>query len=113
MDKRDELQVITVSGACCMPHLARLDQALEKNLQEALNHLGIKASVLKVSLSAVLAGDGVLTTRQREQILSLFQKRGATFTPAVLINDQVRFAGKPPTPEQLEEALQSVVSPEA
>jgi len=31
----------------------------------------------------------------------------------VLINDQVRFAGKPPTPEQLEEALQSVVSPEA
>jgi hypothetical protein len=43
--------------------------------------------------------------------MSLFQAYGAKFTPAFLIGDQVRFAGKPPTVEQLKEALQGVVAP--
>ena len=94
MEEKTVLQVITVSGACCMPHLARLDKALEKNLQQTISQLGIVADVRQVSLSAVLAGGGALTAKQREQILALFQKYGATFAPAVLINDQVRFAGK-------------------
>ena len=113
MEKENRLQVITVSGACCMPHLARQDQILEKNLQEALGQLGIVVEVQKVSLSAVLAGGGALTAKQREQILALFQRHGARCAPAVLINDQVRFAGKQPTVEQLKEALQAVAPPQA
>ena len=69
--------------------------------------------VQEVPLSAVSAGGGMLTERQREQILTLFQRHGATFAPAVLINDQVRFAGKQLTIEQLKEALQSVMPPQS
>jgi protein-disulfide isomerase len=113
MEKENELQVVTVSGACCMPHLAKQDQVLAKNLQEAISQLGITPTVQKVSLSHVLDGGGALTAKQRELILALFHQYGARCAPAVLINEQVRFAGKPPTPEQLKEALQAAASPQA
>ena len=99
------VQVTMLSGACCMPHLAQLDKALEKSVRQVISDLGIAADVQKVSLSDVLAGGGTLTAKQRQQTLTLFQRYGATFTPALLINDQVRFAGKQPTVEQLKEAL--------
>lgn len=113
MDKGNTLQIITVSGACCMPHMARLDQVVEKNLQEAIGQLGVAAQVRQVSLSAILAGKGDLAPKQREQIQALFQLHGARFAPAILINDQVRFMSKPPTTEQLKEALQSAASPQS
>lgn len=76
-----------------------------------MKDLGIHPEVRKESLSAIINGGGDLTAMQREQIMSLFQAYGAKFTPAFLIGDEVRFAGKPPTVDQLKEVLQEVVTP--
>jgi len=103
-------QLTLVSGACCSPNMIKLDQVLEKNLQQALKDLGIAPEMRKVSISAIINGGGDVTILQREQIMSLFQAYGAKFTPAFLIGDEVRFAGKPPSVEQLKEALQEVVA---
>ncbi len=113
MTETTPLQVILVSGACCMSHLAKLDKAVELNLQKAISELGIAVEVRKVSLSGLLNGSETLSPKQNQLILALFQKYSATFTPAVMINDQVRFAAKPPTVEQLKEALQVVASPQS
>ena len=110
METQSLPQLTLVSGACCSPNMIKLDQVLEKNLQQALKDLGISPDMRKVSLSAIINGGGDVTVVQREQIMSLFQAYGAKFTPAFLIGDQVRFAGKPPSVEQLKEALQEVVA---
>ncbi len=61
----------------------------------------------KVSLSALLAGGGDLPAPQRQQVLALLQRYRAAFTPAVMINGQVRFAGLQPTLQQPKDALQA------
>lgn len=111
METKSLPQLMLVSGACCSPNMIKLDQVLEKNLDQALKDLGIHPEVRKESLSAIINGGGDLTAMQREQIMSLFQSYGAKFTPAFLIGDEVRFAGKPPSVDQLKEVLQEVVTP--
>ncbi|MHB1295716.1 MAG: thioredoxin domain-containing protein [Anaerolineae bacterium] len=112
METEPKLQIITVSGACCMPHMARLDQALDNNLRQALESLGIQLEVQHVSLSAVLDSGAGLADKPREQILALFRRHGARCAPIVLITEKVRFAGQVPSAEQLEEALQTAVTPQ-
>lgn len=113
METKNAPQITIVSGACCSPNLVKLDQILEKNLQQALDELGMTAETRKVSLSAILNGGGDLTEKEKGQISALFQGYGARFTPAVLIGEEVRFAGKPPTTDQIKELLKVVLAPNA
>lgn len=106
-----DLEVITVSGACCSPQMKKLDQALEKALQQAFTDLGLTVEVRKASLSAVLNSEQELPPQERKQMLALFQRYNLRCTPTVFINGQVRFAGVPPSAQQLKEALQAVVQP--
>ncbi len=105
MDEEATLEVVLVSGACCMPHLALLDRELEKTIQQAASQIAAGVEVRTVSLSAVLNGEESLNVQQRGQVVTLFHKYGAKCTPAVLIGDHVRFAGGVPTVEQLQVAL--------
>lgn len=111
MDNTDLPKILIVSGACCSPGLGRLDQILEINLQQALRESGMALSSVKVSLSSIIHGGGDLNPVQRERIMALFQAYGARFTPAMLINDDVCFAGKPPTSEQIKQVLAAVNTP--
>ncbi len=106
-------EVITVSGACCAPQMAKLDQALEKALQQAFTDLGLTIDVRKASLSAVLNSEQALPSKERQQMLALFQRYGTRCTPTVFINGQVRFAGVPPSVQQIKDALQAVVGEQA
>lgn len=110
METKTLPQLLVVSGACCSPNLIRQDQILEKALQQALSELGLVGEINKVSLSHVIHGGGILTPKQREQIMALFQAYNVRFTPALFIGDEIRFAGKPPTVDQLKEVLQEVLS---
>lgn len=105
MDTNATLRITLVSGACCVPHLARLDKALAENVRQAIERVGAEAEVRTVSLGAVLGGEESLSAQQRQQVLSLFQKYGARLAPAVLIGEQVRFAGAVPGVDQLKEAF--------
>lgn len=113
METETGLQIITVSGACCMPHMARLDQVLDKNLREALDNLGIQPEVQHVSLSAVLDNGAGLADKPREQVLALFRRHGARCAPTVLINGKVCFAGQPPAVDKLQDAIQTAVAAQA
>ncbi|MHB1120698.1 MAG: thioredoxin family protein [Bellilinea sp.] len=109
METKTTPQILIVSGACCSPNLIRLDQTLEQALTQALKDLNLSIEVRKVSLSAVLHNGGDLTPKQHDQITTLFNGYGVKFTPALLINEDVRFAGKPPTAEQLKAILREAV----
>lgn len=61
--------------------------SLESDVRKAVAELGLPAEIVKVSdLEAIVA-------------------RGVMSTPALIVNGQVKFAGRMPTPQQLREAL--------
>ncbi len=59
----------------------------EKNVREALKLLGISAEVSKVTDTAE------------------FAKKGVMFTPAVIVDGQVKISGKIPTAEEIKNIL--------
>jgi hypothetical protein len=105
MEFKSSPQILIVSGACCSPHLIRQDQLLEKALGQAISELSLTIEIQKVSLSHVLHSSDNLTPKQYEQIMALFQTYNTRFTPALFLNDEVRFAGKIPSVDQIKEAL--------
>ncbi len=105
METNDKLQITIVSGACCNPHQARYDKDLEANLIEAAAQAGITLDLQTVSLTAVLNNSDPLSDGERAQVQRLFQRSGAGFSPAVLFNQRVQFAGGVPSVDQLQEAF--------
>jgi hypothetical protein len=110
MAEKGKITIILVSGACCLAHLAKVDKVVEANLQQAINELGTTIEVQKVSLSAILAGGGGITVKQRELLLAYFQRYSGSFTPAILIEDKVRFAARPPSVDELKQVFKEVAS---
>jgi hypothetical protein len=105
MESKPSLQILIVSGACCSPNLIRQDQMLEKVLSEAIKDLNLTVEIQKVSLSHALHSSDHLTPKQHQQILALFRTYNTRFTPALFLGDEVRFAGKIPSFDQVKEAL--------
>jgi len=108
METKSSPQILIVSGACCSPNLIRQDQMLEKVLGEAINDLHMTVEIQKVSLSHALHSSDNLTPKQYQQIMALFQTYNTRFTPALFLGDEVRFAGKIPSVEQIKEALANI-----
>lgn len=106
-------QILIISGACCSPSLSKLDQEFEKNLRQALNEMNLSFDIRKISLSAVLNEVEHLTPKQFDQIALLFRKYGTKFTPAMMINEVICYAGKPPAKDQLKEILAKALASES
>ncbi len=105
MESISSSQILIVSGACCSPNLIRQDQMLEKVLGEAISDLNLSVKIQKVSLSHALHGSDQLTSKQYQQILALFRTYNTRFTPALFIGDEIQFAGKIPSVDQVKEVL--------
>jgi len=62
-------------------------KATQRNVHEALRQLGIDADVFHIS------------------DIEEMSKRGVTFTPAVIVDGQIKTSGKVPTVDELKEIL--------
>ncbi len=113
MENQPLPQIVIVSGACCSPNLKKLDQTLEQVLAEALQNFNLSLEIKRESLSHLLHDRGSLTAKQHSQVLALFNNYNTRFTPALFINDDVKFAGKIPTVEQLKSALHTYLDNQA
>jgi hypothetical protein len=109
METKTTPQILIISGACCSPNLAKLDQTLEQAVTQVLKDINSTIEVRKVSLGSILNNGEKLTPKQYDQIMALFHKYGTKFTPALMVNDDVCHAGKPPSVEQLKEILVKVI----
>ena len=106
--EQTKVEIVMVSGACCVPSLAKTEQDLEKRIWLTVEELGLDAEVNAVSLGSVLAGNDSLSKEQSQVIQVLFQKYGTKFAPAVLVDKRVLFAGNAPAPDKLKEILEAL-----
>lgn len=97
------MEIVILSGACCIPSLAASDKHMEKNIQEALERSGINAKIRTITLSSVLQGKDLV--EQQGQVNALFQKHGVKFAPALLIDGKLQFMGGVPTTDQIQTKL--------
>lgn len=102
------VKIVMVSGACCVPSLAKTEKELETQMWQTVEELGLEAEVSVVSLGAVLAGNDSLATEQSQLIQALFQKYGTKFAPAGLVDKRVLFAGGAPAADKLKEILAGI-----
>jgi hypothetical protein len=105
MEHEETSEIVLVSGTCCRPSLARMEKKLERQLRATIEEMNLDTGVRIVSLSSVLAGEAPLADGQAELVHALFQKYGARFAPAGLVDQRVLFAGGAPTPDELKETL--------
>jgi len=106
--EQTKVEIVMVSGACCAPNLANTEKDLEARILQTIEQLDMDAELKIVSLGAVLAGDDSLAVEQSQLIQALFQKYGARFAPAGLVDKRVLFAGSAPAQDKLKEILEAL-----
>lgn len=79
------MDIIMISGACCIPSMARLDTEARKIIDEAISLTGVQAKVSKIT-----ASEAFVNGAYRKLI-----KKGIENTPVVIIDGEVVSYGIP------------------
>lgn len=90
---QSETVILLISGTCCVPQLAILDQQARQIIQQALEETGVTAQVRTLPVSSALSG-GI----PRELLASLgiaIDPSNLMRLPAVLINNRLISLGVP------------------
>lgn len=99
--------VIIVTGSCCMPGMAPLDQQARVNVAQAIQETGVPAAVKELSAGA--AAFGGLPRHLVAQFMSVVGQEGRVPLPAVLVGGSPVGQGLPDVPA-LKAALLNAVA---
>ena len=104
-----------LSASCCNPAAFGTDEALVKNLKEALAGEGLSPPIHFETISAAQAGImslvGKLNPEQTatlNQVMGLFGARGIGAFPVLIIGGKVATYGEAPSVETLREKLRTM-----
>lgn len=89
----EEAIVLIISGTCCFPQLAALDQQARQIIDLALKETGIKAQVKLVTASSAVRGGIPFEILQSTGLAS--NASNIMRLPAILINNQLISYGVP------------------
>jgi len=86
------MDIIMISGACCLPSMANFDNEARKIIDEAISMTGVEAKVNMVTAGAAFGNDAF-----REIIKKGMETTGRDIrsTPVILINGEVISYGIP------------------
>jgi hypothetical protein len=88
-----EVVILIVSGNCCVPQLAVLDQQAQQIIHQALEETGITAQVRIVTISSALSGG--IPSEILKSIGLAIDASNIMRLPAVLINNRFISFGVP------------------
>ena len=89
----EEAVVLIVSGTCCFPQLAALDQQARQIIDQALKETGVPAQVRTVTASSAVRGAIPFEVLQSTGLAS--EVSNIMRLPAVLINNRLISFGVP------------------
>ncbi|HWI64058.1 MAG TPA: hypothetical protein VNT75_19650 [Symbiobacteriaceae bacterium] len=85
--------IIIVTGSCCMPGMAPLDQQARDLVAQAVRETGVQATVKEVSASS--AAFGALPRKLVAEFMSVVGQEGRVPLPAVLVDGRPVAPGLP------------------
>ena len=103
----DEAIVLLVSGTCCFPQLAALDQQAQQIIHQAMEETGISAQIRTVTASSAVRGgipfEILRSTGLASDVSNIMR------LPAILINNRLISFGVPKL-DEIKNALRAVKS---
>ncbi len=99
-----EVVVLIVSGTCCVPQLAVLDQQAQQIIRQASEETGVTAQVRTVTISSALSGG--IPLKILESIGLAVDASNIMRLPAILINNRFISLGVPQL-EVIKDALRN------
>lgn len=100
-----EAVILLVSGTCCVPQMAVLDQQAQQIIHQALEETGVRAQVRTLTISSAL--NGGIPPEVLKAIGVPIDASNIMRLPAVLINNRLVSFGVPQL-DAMKNALRSV-----
>lgn len=88
-----ELQIVIVSGSCCNPALAGVDDKVKARVQQVANEFNVPIDIRLITISSAAFGGLGLGKQTGDAIKSLLSEKGLGILPIILFNGMIAFYG--------------------
>lgn len=103
--KNPQVGIVVVTGSCCIPGMAPLDEEARRIVEQAVSETGVAAQVRVVPASNAMFG--AVPIRVMTRLMAEVNQTGQVPLPAVLINGEVASYGVPNVEDIKSALLQS------
>ena len=88
------VNVVILSGSCCSPNLASIDEKIKVRIKELAEKSELEAHIAVITISAAAVGGVVGVSKEVDQsIRHLIADKGMSVLPVVLFNGNIAFYG--------------------
>ncbi|MCL2841831.1 MAG: hypothetical protein FWE05_13815 [Defluviitaleaceae bacterium] len=88
------VNVVILSGSCCSPNLASVDEKIQVRIKELAEKSELEAIIAVVTISAAAVGGVVDVSKEIDQsIRHLIADKGMSVLPVTLFNGNIAFYG--------------------
>ena len=88
-----EVNVIILSGSCCNPQLAVLDEKVQARVEEIADNKQLQANISVVSISSAAFGGIGVSKEVDKTVRELIATKGMSILPIVFFNGSIAFYG--------------------
>jgi len=99
------VNVVILSGVCCNPQLARLDEKIQARITEIADKKQQKVNVSVISITAAAFGGLGLGADIGDEVQKLITTKGMSVLPVVIFDSAIAFYGGLASAELIEEKL--------
>ena len=99
------INAVILSGTCCNPQLASLDEKIQTRLRELADKNKLEVNISIVSILSAATGGLGLGKETGEAIQNLIASKGMSVLPLVVFNDTIAFYGGLASAQMIEEKL--------
>ncbi|KAF0111764.1 MAG: hypothetical protein FD147_566 [Chloroflexi bacterium] len=107
MSKEKPVGIVIITGSCCIPGMAPLDERTHQVVEQAISNTGVNAQVKTLPVTTAYIGGAPKDVIA--QLVGKYNQSGQIGLPAILINGKTVSFGVPEI-EQIETALLQAVN---
>jgi len=99
------VNAIILSGTCCNPNLANLDEKIQARINEVAEKIQAQVNISTIPISVAAFGGLGLSKEVDTAIKNLIADKGMSVLPVVIFNGTIAFYGGLASAELVEEKL--------
>jgi disulfide oxidoreductase YuzD len=91
--KEDKIKIVIISGSCCNPSMATLDNQARLVVERAVSETGITAQIKAISATSAIFGG--IPQEVKAKVMTEFNRSGQILLPVILIDGKAVSYGMP------------------